>query len=168
MKRLVGVFVMVAMCGMSFGQLKIGHVDPAKVLEDMPDYKDMMETLQEKTIAAQKVVVGLDSLYRQKLVELQNLPADASDTKKLTITKDIQNLEQRIPTVQQQKEQELQSLQADLMANITKKFQDAVKVVADKGSYNYILDASAMHYMNGGNDVTNEVRLQLGLTSLSE
>jgi len=50
-----------------------------------------------------------------------------------------------------------QRLYQPLEENLTK----AVKTVADKNKLNYILEASGLLYVNGGLDLTKEVKAEL-------
>ena len=57
----------------------------------------------------------------------------------------------------QQKEQEL-------LQQIMKKVSDAVKIVAQKNSYDYVFDLSSVLYA-GGENIEDLVKKQLGLTT---
>lgn len=149
----------------AWAQDKIAYVDTDEVIKSMPDYTTTQKSLET---------------FQKKLVE-------ELDTEKRTIakfyTEVIEQVKAGLLTAKQQQEAEdkLQKMQADLQARtnqadqrlaakeksltapLYEKFEAALKAVAQKNSYMYILDKKLMLYSAGGIDATKQMKKQLGI-----
>ncbi len=166
MRKSILLFFMMAMCSGVFAQ-KIAHVHPSKIMEDMQDYKDAMKDIQNMQTDAFKRLSKMDSTYKALVADYQANSADWTDIKKKIVEQDIVDLEQRYPKAEQEEQQKIQTKQQQYMALISEKIQTAIKQVGEAGQYTYVIDGTALHYTNGGNDITDEVRKKLGLEPLS-
>lgn len=158
------------MCSGVFAQ-KIAHVYPSKIMEDLQDYKDAMKDIQSMQGEAMKRLSKMDSTYKALVNQYQSgKNADGSplsDIQKKILEQDIVDLEQRYPKAEQEEQTKIQNKQQQYMALISDKIQTAIKKVGEAGQYTYVIDGSALHYANGGNDITDGVRKELGLEPLS-
>lgn len=159
--------MMLALCGGSFAQ-KIAHVYTDKVLTDLPEYKEAQTEIEKRQLAAQKRLVKMDSTYKALLTEYQAGQGSMSEIKRKTMEQDITDLQQRIPQVEQEETQKINQLQQNYMASLSDKIQKSINKVAETGGYTYVIDAQVLHYVNGGIDITNDVRKDLGLAAAAE
>jgi outer membrane protein len=140
---------------------KIGHVDYAKVLDGLPTKVKADEELQifltdgKKTLADMQAQLETD--YAAYLAEQEGMSAILREMKEKALNEQNQILEMKKQTLESDLSVYNERLYGPLEANLTK----AVKIVADKHKLNYILEANSVLYVNGGTDLTQEVKNEL-------
>ncbi len=146
--------------------VKLGHVDFQTVVSQMPEIASVqlkMDTLQNQW---ENMMVKMREEHTTKIKELQDNQATMPQSIQEARLAEIQEIENRISTFQQQAYSDLQKKQKEFMAPIIEKVRNAIKVVGTENKLTYIFDLSSQNivYMAPtAFDVTPLVKKKLGL-----
>ena len=159
--------LLLLMAPMSVFAQKFGYVKSLEIITLMPEYVKAQADNKEMEAQYKDEMKRLLNDLTKKYIEYQkdaaSLPKNIQDRRQ----KELQDLNERGMQYQQDAQQVLQSAYEQSMEPVYKKFEDALKVVGDKGGYTYIIDLSRtdIPYINEEQfiDVTAEVRAVLGL-----
>ena len=170
MKNLLKVVTLVVLIAVAAGAhaqkaTKIGHVDFAKVLEQMPG-QDTVKTVMEKYVQSlQGELQTMQSELELKNADYQKNAATMSNIIKSTKEKEMMDLQDRIQAFQQSAQKELSDKQTELITPFVNKAKQAMKDVAKEGGFAYILNGveDILLYSEGGEDVTPLVKKKLGI-----
>lgn len=169
-RYLLAAAVLFALPMAASGQLKLGYIDSNRILQEYEDVRDAQAKLEKETRRLQAeynvFVTRLDSMQREFDKQRLLLTNDMVRTKEV----EIQTLLQSTQLYQQQvfgQEGELYRFQAQLMAPILDKIDNAVKQVGAEKSYDFIIDAAggALVYALPAHDLTVDVIAQLRRSS---
>lgn len=171
MKNLVKVMAIVVLVAVAANvnaqkATKVGHVEFAKVLEQMPG-QDTVKTAMERYVKALQDQLGvMQSELENKAADYQKNVATMSAIIKQTKEKEITDLQGRIEAFQQSAQQDLSDQQTKLITPFIDKAKQAINEVAKEGSFAYILNAvdDIVLYKDGGEDITPLVKKKLGIT----
>ena len=141
--------------------VKIGHVDYAKVLDSLPTKIQADRDLQIALTDGQKTVADMQAQLEKDYQAYMAEQADLSPLIKEMKEKSLQEQQQLLQYKQETLENDLKILNKRLYEPLEKNLTEAVKTVADKNKLNYILEASSLLYVNGGMDLTKEVKAEL-------
>jgi len=173
MKRLVSILTFIGlflMSGNLFGQntLKLGHIDSRLVFAAMPESDSAQKTLERSAKQMQSTLEELQVEFNKKYEEYTRLANDASASALIIRTKEeeLQSLQQRIQTFQQQAEQDMANQRSELFQPIQDKAIKAVNSVAEENGYTYVFDTAggALVYTSpDSQDILALVKAKLGL-----
>ena len=140
---------------------KFGHVDNAKVLEELPTKIDADRELQlyledgKKTISDMQLQLERD--YQVYLKEADSL----SDIIRQMKEKELNEQQQALQFKQESLENNLSIVNSKLYQPIEDNLKKAIKNIADKHNLNYVFEENSLVYVNGGLDLTEEVKVEL-------
>ncbi len=142
---------------------KFGHVDVNAILLQMPEFIQAENELK-------KFGENLDNRLREmmnegqkKLQDLQANEANYTELIKQDKIAEIQNIEARIQTFQQDATRQVQEKKVQLIQPINDKLVKAIQDVAKEGNYTYIFYSDALIYGEESNDIGSLVKKKLGL-----
>ncbi|MDR0682319.1 MAG: OmpH family outer membrane protein [Dysgonamonadaceae bacterium] len=148
----------------TFAQEKIAYFNSAEVITTMPEYTQMQDSIQKTQAAVQSELLILEEEYKKKY---EAFMADADklvETIKVRRMQEIQDIEQRAATFQEQSQKQLQQLYEQLLAPIQQKVREAIQTVGVENNFTYILDAvSLLYYSPSASDATPLVKKKLGI-----
>tara|TARA_B110000438_G_C15744658_1_gene620140 strand:+ start:293 stop:790 length:498 start_codon:yes stop_codon:yes gene_type:complete len=163
MKKIITVLAVALICSTGISQ-KLGHLNSQTIMVEMPDYESAKKELELFRTDKTKELEMYQKLFQESLQtyeqEKGSLTADARQRKETQ----LMEKQQKIEKIAYDAENEMQQKEQELLQQIMKKVSDAVKIVADKNSYDYIFDLSSVLYA-GGENIEDLVRKQLGLTT---
>ncbi len=157
---LISVF---ALSGVTAQKFKYGHIDGQAV------YKKMPETQKADTLYANFVkqledhIKKLQDEYNAKVKDYKDNEATLSDVLKQVQVDEINSLGERIQKFQVSAQKEAGKKQKELYEPVRKKFDTALKAVAKKYGYKFIIDKNTLLYYDDADDVTKLVEAQLGI-----
>ena len=163
-KILLAVLVAAPLC-LSAQTVKFGVINPAEILNVMPDMttaKNTLSQVQEKYAAQAKPI---EEELQKKQTEFEELakskaPQATLDAKQ----KEFEDLYGRYQTFMQTAQQDLQKQQETLFAPIQQKLLTAIQAVGAEGGYAGILDSSSLLYKgNNIEDISAKVKDKLGI-----
>ncbi len=160
---LIAVF-MLGVVGVANAQ-KIGHVDTAKLFQEMPGTIKMKAELEKMSKTYRDEIVALEKKLQDKLKRYE---AEAKAQTQDTNAKRQAEVQQSAARIQQAKQfatQELQKKEAELSNPLIIKAQKAIKdVAADKG-LTYVFNSApggGLIVFDKGIDIFNAVKAKLG------
>ncbi|MCH5227805.1 MAG: OmpH family outer membrane protein [Muribaculaceae bacterium] len=164
-KILLIAALVLPMC--AFAQsLKIGIVNVDEVVQKMPEYTDAQNKFVETSKRYEDELAKLQEELKRRYDEIQNMPENELETIKERKVKDFQEYQVKIQQFTQTAEQEMGKVQAELMAPIEKKVNDAIRSVGQEGGYSLIepnVSSFILYYADPVKDITDEVKAKLGI-----
>jgi outer membrane protein len=156
--------------GNVYGQtaLKLGHINSQLLFTSMPESDSAQKKLEKSAKMMQATLEELQVDFNKKYEDFNKLNNDgtASDLIIKTKTEELQSLQQRIQTFQQQAEQDMGNQRTELFKPIQDKAIKAVSQVADENGFTYIFDTAggAVVYTSpDSQDILPLVKAKLGL-----
>jgi outer membrane protein len=165
LKKLIIVLAAIIATNCAFAQQKIGYLNSTEILQSMPEYKTMSESIEKKKGEYSKMMESMYAEYDKKTKELQ---ADPNMSKPLQDTKmqELKDLEKRMNDFQQKAQGDLQAYAQEIAKPLQAKYQNAVKEVSKEQGFSYVLDLatnSVVYYPEtGGFDLSPAVKTKLG------
>lgn len=151
--------------GSSISAQNIAHVNAEEIIQEMPEYKQAKANLEafskvlQKQLEAQRTKMEdhytsvMDSVQRGLLTPIQQRAAEQRLAK---MQQDLQN-------AAVQADQQLVEKEVEVTKPVYDKFNSALENVAKSNGYAYIIDRKIALYSNGGTDVGNLVKQELGM-----
>jgi len=146
--------------------VKLGHVDFGKVIEQMPGQDTVKKVMENYTKSLrdqlQTMQTELETKYSDYLANQATLSAIIKQTKE----KEISDLQDRIQAFQQQAQQDIQDQETKLTTPFIEKAKKAINDVAKENGFTYVFNnvEGFILYLDGGEDVTPMVKKKLGIT----
>jgi outer membrane protein len=163
MKKLIVAGVMALSFLVAGAQTKIGYVNTEEVIAAMPETEKANKELQEYQESLGKQYDDLQQEANEKgekfIKDSINMNASMKEIKR----KEIMDLYQKINSFQQDAQELTKRKAQEKFAPIQQKALDAIKAVAKKNSYSYILDINSVIVGPPGDDVAALVKKELGI-----
>jgi len=157
------LIVILAFSGVNAQKFKYGHIDGQAVYKKMPEVQKA-DTLYTKFVKQlEDQIKSMQDEYNAKVKEYQDNEKTLSDIVKQTKVDEINALGERIKKFQVSAQTEAGKKQKEIYEPIRKKFDAALKVVAKKYAYKFIIDKNTLLYFDDADDVTKLVENQLGI-----
>ena len=141
--------------------IKIGHVDYAKVTDSIPTKlaadKEMKLFIDEGQKTIKELQTMLQRDYEVYMGARDTLSSLSREIKEKNLNEQQAILENKQTTLQN----DLEIYDNRLYKPIEKNFKKAVKTVSQKHKLNYVFEVGSMLYLEGGQDITQEVKVEL-------
>ncbi len=161
------LLVMVALLPMGmWAQGKIGHVNSQELTAAMPEVKLMKDSLEKVKVMWEENLLKMREEYQRKAKEFIQEQAKMPETLRAAKQTELQEMEQRIGTFNQQAALDLENKQKELTTPIIQKVQEAINQVAKENGFTYIFDLSSMaivFHSKSAKDITPLVKKKLGI-----
>lgn len=157
----------------------VAHVNSNAILEAMPEYKVAQTKLEAEATRHKTEVERRQAEMQTILTDAQAQMESVKDKpeaeqrammqKLQPVQQDLQKKQEELVQYQQTAASELNKMEADLVKPIYTKVENAIQAVGDAKKVGYIMDTAVMAssgailYFNGGTDLTNDVKKQLGV-----
>ena len=162
-KILLTLAIVSVFSGINAQKFKYGHIDGQAVYKKMPEVQKA-DTIYAKFVKQlEDQIKSMQDEYNAKVKEYQDNEATLSDIVKQTKIDEINSLGERIKKFQVSAQTEAGKKQKEIYEPIRKKFDNALKTVAKKYGYKFIIDKNALLYFDDTDDVTKLVENQLGI-----
>lgn len=171
------VFLAVAVfAGSASGQnLKVGYTDHELIIVNMPDYRTIQEQLQQDVAGGQQELQQMYQSYQEKLERYQKQQPVLSEDIRAQREKELMDLQGEIQRTASSKEQQLAERNAEMMAPILERVQNAIDKVSRARNLDLVLRAQAgtepiILFVNEETiqDITMDVARELGLDVTDE
>lgn len=165
MKKIIIAVAAIIATNCAIAQQKIGYLNSTEIMQAMPEYKTMAESVEKKKLEYSKLMENMYAEYDKKTKELQ---ADPNMAKPLQDSKiqELKDLEKRMTDFQQKAQGDLQAYAQEIAKPLQSKFQSAVKEISKEQGYSYVFDLAANQVVyypeTGGFDLTPAVKTKLG------
>lgn len=150
----------------SQGELKIGHLNTASLLQIMPGRDSAQLALEQFAMALQNDLMEFQQEFQKKVEEYQRNEADMPRLMKEHRREELIQMEERIRRYQENAQKELQEKEQELLQPLLERAQNAIDQVAEEGGFTYILDTSSgavVFVSDKGEDILPKVKEKLGL-----
>lgn len=159
------VAVLVISAGMVSAQtLKFAHIDSQALIEAMPETAAARKSIEEQTAGLEKQLADLQKEFQTKLADYTQKADSLTDLVRQAKEEDLQNLQQRIQTFNNNASQKLQQKQAELMQPIFDKAKGTIEEVAKTQGVIYVFDTQNVLYKSTASiDLLPLVKTKLGI-----
>ncbi|MDR1683184.1 MAG: OmpH family outer membrane protein [Candidatus Symbiothrix sp.] len=148
----------------AFAQDKIAYCNSSEVILNMPEYKQMQDSLKITQEAIKADIATMEEEYSRKYEAFMKEGENLIETIKIRRMQEIRDLEQRAATYNEQSQQMLQQLYEQLLLPIQQKVKDAIQAVGAENNFLYIVDAATLLYVNpSASNATDLVKKKLDL-----
>lgn len=142
-------------------QAKIAHIDYYSVVDSLPSKiaadREIKKFLKEGQEVVAQMEAQLEIDVQKYMAERETLSVVMQEVRE----KQLQEQSQIIEIKRQTLQQDLQVLNERLYAPIEENLQKAIDIVAERYGVTYVLDKNQLLYVNGGLDLTDEVRKEM-------
>ena len=154
----------------SIKNAKFGRFESSEIISVMPEFikaQKEIDALQDKY---QTELSAMQDEYQKKSEALDKEQSTLSDSKRMRIGQELQELYQKIQQKYQDNQETLQKACTEKMQPIQKKVLDAVKIVGRRGDYAIIYENGSVLFLNQSYnvDVTSLIKKELGLITKAE
>ena len=131
----------------------------------MPQINSIEGKLQDHIKQLESQLASMESEFQAMYQDYVENQESYDDLTKQDKEAEIRGLELRIQQFQQNAQKSIQQKQEEELEPILKQVNEAIKKVAEKGKYTYILDSSAgvLLYANESENILEKVKDELGL-----
>lgn len=145
MNALKTVLFAVLMVGFTVGATaqKIAVVESQQIMENMPEAKGIQEQLAKMKEAAESEFAVKAQKFQDDVQDYQQKQAMLSADRKKALEAELGQRQQELAQVREQKTQELQKKQIDLLKPLEEKVLNAIEAVAKKEGYVAVFDKSS-------------------------
>ena len=167
--RLIAVFTMMVFGSVLTFAQELAHIDTQAVIDAMPAYKKAEADLEVLGKKHQDKIAALQGEYKTFMETAQKDLAGKSQEEALKLiaaNKDQekeQELQKKYESYAKAAQEEMAAKEKALMEPIEKRVMEAINSVAAKKGIKYVLPAGVLVYKNGGYDLFNDVKKELGL-----
>lgn len=156
---LVSLFALVGFAASA--QTKIATVESQQIMENLPEYKGIIEQLSKLKEAAEADFAGKAQKFQDDVQDYQQKQAMLSAEKKKSMEAELGQRQQELAQYRDQKTQELQKKQVELSKPLQERILDAISAVAKKEGFTLVLDksniANVVLYADDALDITFKV-----------
>ena len=165
MKKLIlSLFIVAfAFSAITAQKFKYGHINGNAVYRKMPEVQKADTVYSQFVKQLEDQIKSMQDEYNKKLEEFKKNETSLSDIIKQTKIDELKSLGERIQKFQVSAQTEANKKQKEIYDPVRKKFNDALKSVAKKYGYRFIIDKNALLYYDDSDDVTKLVEKELGI-----
>ena len=145
--------------------MKIVYINSTVLLSSMPEKINADSALAKYARSFQDQIDIMMKEYQSKGQSYQSNEKTMTDAMKEVKMKEIQDLQNRIESIQQSAQEKLQAKKQDVYAPILDKADKAIKAVAKEHNYDYIIDKSGgiLLFAREGDNILPLVKAKLGI-----
>lgn len=144
---------------------KIAYVDVDEVIRAMPEYvtaKEKLERFQKELVKIlDERKRNIAAYYQTTLKQLQS--GELNDQQQKEAQAKLQQLQERLRAKTEESDLLLVEREQQLTTPVYKKFDAALKELAQQKGYIYVLDKQLLLYQNSSQDITKQLKKKLGI-----
>ncbi len=163
MKKIFLALIITFSLGSIVGQtnLKFGHVNYKKATDSIPTKlaadKEMQQFIEDGQKTIQELQTMLQRDYETYMVKRDSMSALRKEITEKNLQEQQAILENKQTTLQN----DLEIYDGRLYKPIENNFKKAVKTISQKYKLNYVFEEGSLLYLEGGLDITEEVKQEL-------
>lgn len=163
--KLVLLWILLSLGTIVQAQQVIAYVDADAVLKAMPAYRNTRQSLETfqaqllKELEAEKRSIA--QYYTQVIEQVKR--GELSTQQQSEAQEKLQQLQADLQGKTEQADQRLLDRERNLSKPMYDAFEKALRAVAQRYNYTYILDQKLVHSVHGGIDATAQLKKQLGI-----
>ncbi len=167
MKKLIVAGVMALSFLGAAAQTKIGYINTDEVIAAMPETDKANKEIQEYQESLGKQYDDLQKEANEKSEQFVKDSASYSPSMKEIKREEIIKLIQRVNNFQQEAQDKTKQIAQTKFAPIQQKAMEAIKAVAKKNNYTYVLEFNSVIVGPPGDDIVGLVKKELGIKEAS-
>ncbi len=142
---------------------KYAHLNSSDLMQVMPGRDSAQKALEVLNTQLEDELKSMYAEYQSKADQFQKEQPTMSQAMQQTKMQDLQDLEKRIKSFQEQAQGELQEKQEALLKPMVDAAKAAIAKVAKENGYTYVFDSAvgALLYYDGGDDIIELVKKEL-------
>jgi outer membrane protein len=163
MKKLILIFFLVFATQVQsnlFAQSKTAHVNTKILMDTLPSRKKALAEITEVTKRSEKELVDLDQQLKEAYEKYMSVKKDQSEQLNQYEESRLQKLQQDLQKRDQELTTLIQNMTITMNDNTYKIIQEAVKTIANKKGFQYVIEEATAVYA-GGTSITNDVITEL-------
>lgn len=166
-KSILIIALFLASTSTSFAQqkIKIGHINSAELLQMMPGKDSAQKVLVDYAAELEKQLALMTTEFETKYQDYLANETKMTEIVKKSKQQELTDLQNRILEFQESAQTDLQNKEAELVAPLLEKAQNAIDEVAKENGYTYILDTSTgtLLFYQDSDDIMPLVKKKLGI-----
>jgi len=163
--KIVFCFLFSAFCFNCFAQSKFGHVDYGEIMRNMQGIDSIQNVVINYAAGLQAVGEQMVKEFKEKeaaFERLANTPGTSQAVLKIR-QDELGAILKRIQEFAQSMEADIQDKQLELLEPFKNRLLDAIRKVAKVNHYNYIFDITTLMFSSPTDDLTVQVKAELGI-----
>lgn len=151
---------------MAENTVKLGHIDSQLLLSQMPESDSAKKVLESETKSIQDMLEVMQVEFNNKYNDYVTKIDSLSDFIRQSKEQELQDIQERIRSAEQNAQQQLQKMQGDLFQPIIDKAQKAIEEVGKENGFSYIFDTSTgsvVYKSDNAEDILPLVKKKLGI-----
>jgi len=164
MKHLLTLCALVAGLTFSAQAQKFGHINAQELLLNLPERADAQVQIETAAKEYETEVVRMQTDLQTKYGEYQEKAATWPDAIRQQKERELQALDAGLQEFAQTIQLDLANMEESLLTPMIQRVSEAIEQVGAENGFTYIFDSSmGATLYNGGEDVTDLVKAKLGL-----
>jgi len=165
MYKKIVLFAFIIIPAIAFAQeQKIGYINYGEVILAMPEYKQMVDSLNKEGAQFEAELKKWTEDYQKKYSEFMEQQETLNEAIKLRRLQDLETDRERLAGFQEFAQQKLETTKQALMTPIMEKFKKTLAEVGKENNFLYIIDSTVAHYIApNAPDATPLVKKKLGI-----
>lgn len=146
--------------------LRFGYLSYNDILKSMPEYNQAMQSIEDLRATYDQEMARAEQEFSKKFAEYVDGQKSFPENIMLKRQKELQQLMEQSMQFKKEAQELLTDAEAELLAPVNAKLQEAISAVGKQRNYAYVLntDANAYPYISdGAEDCTDAVLTQLGV-----
>ncbi len=154
-----------AVCSTSLYAQKFGRINYSEIVQNMPEMAGVQTQMQTIMTEYEEHLESLNVELNNKINDLQK--AGVSESVKQLKTREAQELQQRIQEYYQVAQEDLEKNQAELLAPLQAKADEAIKKIAKAEGLTIVFQTGSVVYIDEATtvDISDKVKAELGITT---
>lgn len=144
-------------------KVKFAHLNTTEIYKIMPGVDTAQKHIIELQEELSKVGEEMQNDFKEKYDQYTKMSSTYSASVMKVKEEELNAMYVRIQEFSQDAEEELTLRQQELLQPFQDRLLAIVKNIAELESYTYVFDTSTLLYFDGGNDITNKVKKELGI-----
>lgn len=143
---------------------RFGHVNTEAIFALMPEKDSLTKALEDYAKTLESELTSLNKEFEAKYTEYSANEATYSPSVKQMKYDELSTMQQRIQAFQVSAQQDMQQKQTEMLEPLYDKIRQAIKTVGEQKSLMYVFEeATLLYFSNESVDVTNDVKIALGI-----
>jgi outer membrane protein len=146
-------------------KLKLAHINSNDLMLLMPGIDTVQKIIQDYGNQLKEELEAMYKEYEKKSTDFQNNQATMSQIMQQNKLKELQDLQSRIQSFEEQAQTELQTKQEEVLKPIVDKARSAIGEVAKEQGYTYVFDSAmgVLLYSEESDNIIELVKKKLGI-----
>ncbi|MBL7777455.1 MAG: OmpH family outer membrane protein [Chitinophagales bacterium] len=149
-----------------WAQQKYGHIDSDEIRDAMPEYKQLVATMQKARQQKEAKLKSMYADYQKRTVELSEHQYTLMEAVLEEKSMELAKLQEDIQVYEQSIESDLAEMQMKRLKPLNDKYLKIVNQVASENGYDFVFDiatGSLAYYPDNEGDITTLVKKKMGI-----